>query len=54
MSALFQLDGLSIDYDRRQVTVVGRPVKLTATAYEVLRMLSLNAGRVSTLSLAAH
>ena len=29
--ALFQLDGLSINYDRRQVTVVGRPVKLTAT-----------------------
>ena len=46
--ALFHLDGLSIDYDRRQVTVADRPVRLTATEYEVLRMLSLNAGRVST------
>ena len=45
---LFQLDGLSIEYDRRQVSVAGRLVKLTATEYEVLRVLSLNAGRVST------
>ena len=46
--AVFELDGLSIDYDRRRVTVGGRPVKLTATEYEVLRALSTNAGRVST------
>ena len=30
------------------MTVSGRPVKLTATEYEVLRVLSVNAGRVST------
>ena len=46
--ARFELEGLSIDYDRRRVTVSGRAVKLTATEYEVLRVLSRNAGRVST------
>ncbi len=45
---LFELEGLSIDYNRRRVTVASRPVKLTATEYEVLRVLSRNAGRVST------
>ncbi|MYA65589.1 MAG: response regulator [Gemmatimonadetes bacterium] len=44
----FALERLSIDYERRRVTVAGRRVKLTATEYEVLRVLSINAGRVST------
>ena len=44
----FVLGDLAIDYDRRQVTVAGRPVSLTATEYELLRVLSLNAGRVTT------
>ena len=44
----FELEELSIDYDRRRVTVAGRRVKLTATEYQVLRVLSRNAGRVST------
>ena len=39
---------LVIDYDQRRVTVSGRPVEFTATEYELLRVLSLNAGRVST------
>ena len=39
---------LSIDYDQRQVSVAGRVVELTATEYELLRVLSLNAGRVTT------
>ena len=30
------------------MTVAGQPVQLTATEYEVLRVLSINAGRVST------
>ena len=47
-SARFELEELSIDYDSRRVTVSGRPVKLTATEYDVLRVLSVNAGRVST------
>ena len=44
----FVLGELAIDYDRRRVTVAGREVELTATEYELLRALSLNAGRVTT------
>ena len=43
---LFVFGELAIDYDRRQVTVGGNTAALTATEYELLRMLSLNAGRV--------
>ena len=39
---------LAIDYDARRVTVAGRPVELTATEYQLLRVLSMNAGRVLT------
>ncbi|MCY3698555.1 MAG: ATP-binding protein [Gemmatimonadetes bacterium] len=44
----FVLGQLAIDYERRRVTLAGRPVELTATEYEVLRVLSGNAGRVSS------
>jgi len=44
----FVLDKLTIDYDRRRVSVGGLRVDLTATEYELLRVLSLNAGRVLT------
>ena len=44
----FVLGDLAIDYDRRRVTVAGREVELTATEYELLHVLSLNAGRVTT------
>ena len=44
----FELGGLAIRYDERRVTVAGRAVELTVTEYELLRALSLNAGRVST------
>ena len=44
----FALGDLAIDYDKRLVTVAGRPVELTATEYELLRALSVNAGRVVT------
>ena len=44
----FRLGGLAIDYEGRRVTVAGRPVRLTATEYELLRVLSVNAGRVMT------
>jgi two-component system KDP operon response regulator KdpE len=37
---------LSIDYDRRLVYVDGREVELTAIEYELLRVLSVNSGRV--------
>ncbi|MDE0269838.1 MAG: response regulator [Gammaproteobacteria bacterium] len=42
----FVLDELTIDYDRRRVTLADQPVSLTATEYELLRVLSVNAGRV--------
>ena len=44
----FVLGELAIDYDRRWVTVAGRAVELTPTEYELLRALSLAAGRVMT------
>ena len=44
----FVLGELAIDYDRRRVTVAGRAVELTATEYDLLRALSLGAGRVVT------
>ena len=46
--APFVLGALAIDYERRRVTVEGRAVALTATEYEILRILSVNAGRVVT------
>ena len=46
--ARFVLGQLAIDYDRRHVTLAGRTLELTATEYEILRVLSTNAGRVST------
>ena len=42
----FRLDELIIDYEARQVTLSGRPVKLTPTEYGLLFELSVNAGRV--------
>ncbi len=44
----FVLGNLSIDHARRRVTVGGVPVRLTATEYELLRVLSVNAGHVTT------
>ena len=48
----FSLDGLRIEYGSRRVSVNGRDVTLTATEYEVLRILSMEAPVVvSTASL---
>ena len=44
----FVLGDLAIDYDRRRVAVAGRAVELTATEYELLRVLSHGAGRALT------
>ena len=44
----FEFNGLAIDDEARRVTVDGREVRCTATEYELLRVLSLNAGRVVT------
>ena len=44
----FVLGDLASDYDRREVMLAGRPVALTATEFEVLRVLSLCVGRIAT------
>ena len=44
----FTLGELAIDYAHRRVTLAGREVELTATEYELLRVLSLGQGRVAT------
>ena len=44
----FLLRDLAIDYEQRRVTVAGRAVSLTVKEYELLRVLSVNAGRVTT------
>ena len=44
----FVLGDLAIDYGRRRVSVAGNPVTLTATEFELLRVLALDAGRVVT------
>ncbi len=44
----FVLGDLAVHYEERRVTVGGRPVRLTATEFDLLRLLTLNAGRVST------
>ena len=44
----FVLGDLTVHYKERRVTVGGRPVRLTATEYELLSILTMNAGQVST------
>ena len=44
----FVLGDLTILYKQREVIVATRPVRLTAIEYELLRILSVNAGRVMT------
>ena len=44
----FELAELAIDYDQRRVSLAGRVLELTATEYSLLRVLSLNAGRIMT------
>ena len=44
----FVLGELAVDYGRRRVSVAGSEVPLTATEFDLLRTLSVNAGRVMT------
>ena len=44
----FVLGELAIDFDHRRVTLAGRAVELTATEYDLLRVLVLGEGRVAT------
>ena len=50
----FVLGELAIHYDERRVTVAGKAVELTATEFELLRVLSLLAGRVATYETLLH
>ncbi len=45
---ILQVEKLQMDIMRRIVTVDGRPITLTPTEYEILRLLLQNAGRVLT------
>ena len=45
---IFVHGDLAVDYGRRRVSVAGREVPLTITEFELLRILSLNGGRVVT------
>ena len=44
----YRMGKLAINYDECRVTLAGRPIRLTATEYDLLSALSANAGRVST------
>ena len=46
----FTLGQLAIDFETRLVTVAGDPLTLTATEYDLLRTLALNAGKVLTFA----
>ncbi len=47
----FQAGDLTINYDSREVTVAGLPVKLTPTEYNLLYLMARNAGRVLTFEM---
>jgi len=46
--AVFTSGGLTVDMARRLVSVDGRPIQLTPTEYDLLRVLVANAGQVMT------
>ena len=46
--SVFTLEGLVIDYDRRQVSVDGSIIHLTQTEFNILAYLSQNCGKVMT------
>ena len=46
--SVFTLEGLVIDYDRRQVSVEGSLIHLTQTEFNILAYLSQNCGKVMT------
>ena len=49
-AGLFQLDDLTIDYNRRIVTIAGAEIKLTQTEFNILSLLSQHQGKVLTYS----
>ena len=49
-NSVFILDDLEIDYDRRQVSVAGKVIHVTQNEYNILALLSQQAGKVMTYS----
>ena len=49
-NSVFTLGDLEIDYDRRQVSVAGKVVHMTQIEYNILSLLSQQAGKVMTYS----
>ncbi|MEE1086731.1 MAG: response regulator transcription factor [Schaedlerella sp.] len=47
----FTLHDLTIDYDRRKVTVADNEIKLTQTEYNILSLLSIHTGKVLTYAM---
>jgi two-component system, OmpR family, KDP operon response regulator KdpE len=45
---IYKVDGLEVDLEHRRVLVQGREVQLTATEYDLLRLLVTHAGKVLT------
>ena len=46
----FVLEDMTIDYDRRNITVSGEEVHLTQTEYNILALMSRHTGKVLTYS----
>ena len=49
-NSVFILDDLEIDYDRRQVSIAGKVIHVTQIEYNILALLSQQAGKVMTYS----
>ena len=47
-SGLFAVGDLEIDFDKRQVTAAGNPIRLTQTEFNILAFLSRHTGKVMT------
>jgi two-component system KDP operon response regulator KdpE len=45
---VYRMDGLEVDLEHRRVTAQGQEVQLTATEYDLLRLLVTHAGKVLT------
>jgi len=46
--SVYECDNLSIDFTKRIVQVKGKPIHLTPTEYDILKVFILNAGKVLT------
>ena len=50
LHSVFVLEDMTIDYDRRSVSISGEEIHLTQTEYNILSYLSLHTGKVMTYS----